>query len=192
MSRSRPASDVIERRTRHHPRPLPHHRQDRRGRHGGGVSSARYQARPGGADDPTGRFQLVRGATGLSGRDLQEIRGLHDRWIASELKGDASGVLRLCADDVQWLVPGSGLVVGKEAGRELLAASDVEIRDIQTADIEIRGNGNFAYKTSTYRTRWASTGSSELGVTRGTHLWILRKTDGEWRVTLVTWQPATD
>ena len=134
----------------------------------------------------------MRGATGLSSRDLQEIRDLHDRWIASELEGDASGVLGLCADDVQWLVPGSGLVVGKEVGRELLAASDVEIRDIQTTNIQIRGNGNFAYKTSTYCTRSASTGSLELGVTRGTHLWILRKTDGEWRVTLVTWQPATD
>ncbi len=134
----------------------------------------------------------MRSATGLSSRDLQEIRDLHDRWIASELEGDVSGVLGLCADDVQWLVSGSGMVVGQAAGRELLAATDVEVRDIQTADIQIRGNGNLAYKTSTYCTRFSSTGSSELRVTRGTHLWILRKTDGEWRVTLVTWQPATD
>ena len=133
----------------------------------------------------------MRDATGLSSRDLQDIRDLHDGWISSELEGDVSGVLGLCADDVQWLVPGLGLVVGKAAGRELLTASDLEIRDIRTTDIQIRGSGNLAYKTSTYCTRCASTGSSELEATRGTHLWILRKTDGEWRVTLVTWQPVT-
>ena len=26
----------------------------------------------------------------------------------------------------------------------------------------------------------------------GTHLWILRETDGVWRVALVTWQPTLD
>lgn len=127
----------------------------------------------------------------LSNRDLQEIRDLHDRWIARELEGDALGVLQLCIDDVQWLVPNSGLLVGKEAARELLAEPGVEIREIQTADIRIRGSGSFAYKTSTYSTRYVVAGSSEVKVTRGTHLWILRKTDGEWQVALVTWQPAT-
>ncbi len=127
----------------------------------------------------------------LSNRDLQEIRDLHDRWIARELEGDALGVLQLCTDDVQWLVPNSGLLVGKEAARELLAEPDVQIREIQTADIRIRGSGSFAYKTSAYSTRYVAAVSSEVTVTRGTHLWILRKTDGEWQVALVTWQPAT-
>ncbi len=127
----------------------------------------------------------------LSNRDLQEIRVLHDRWIARELEGDALGVLQLCTDDVQWLVPNSGFLVSKEAATELLAEPGVEIREIQTADIRIRGSGSFAYKTSTYSTRYAAAGSSEVRVMRGTHLWILRKTDGEWRVALVTWQPAT-
>ena len=127
----------------------------------------------------------------LSNRDLQDIRDLHDRWIARELEGDALGVLRLCADDVQWLVPSLGLLVGKEAARELLAEPGVEIREIQTGDIQIRGSGSFAYKISTYSTRYSVAGSSEVRVTRGTHLCILLKTDCEWRVALVSWQPAT-
>ena len=127
----------------------------------------------------------------LSNRDLQDIRDLHDRWIARELEGDALGVLELCTDDVQWLVPNSGLLVGKESARELLAEPGVEIQGIQTADIRILGSGSFAYKTSTYSTRYAAAGNSEVRVARGTHLWILRKTDGKWQVALVTWQPAT-
>ena len=126
----------------------------------------------------------------LSHRDLQEIRNLHDRWIARELDGDVLGVLQLCTDDVQWLVPNSELLVGKVAARELLAEPGVEIREIQTADIQIRGSDSFAYKTSTYSTRYAAAGSSEVRVTAGTHLWILRRTGGEWQVALVTWQPV--
>ena len=87
----------------------------------------------------------------LSNRDLQDIRDLHDRWIARELEGDALGVLQLCTDDVQVLAPNSGLLAGKEAARELSSEPGLEIREIQTADIRIRGSGSFAYKTSTYR-----------------------------------------
>ncbi len=126
----------------------------------------------------------------LSNRDLRDIRDLHDLWIAKELEGDALGVLQLCTDDVQWLAPRLEILVGKEAARELLAEPSVEIREIQTADLQIRGSGSFAYKISTYSTRYAAAGSSDVRVTRGTHLWILRKADGQWQVALVTWQPA--
>ena len=128
--------------------------------------------------------------TELFSRDLKEIRDLHDLWIAKELEGDALGVLTLCTDDVQWLVPNAGLVAGKVAARELLAEPGVEIQDIQTDDISIHGDGSLAYKTCTYRTRYTADGSVELSTAAGTHLWILRKTDGVWRVALVTWQPA--
>ncbi len=126
----------------------------------------------------------------LSNRDLQNIRDLHDLWIAKELEGDALGVLQLCTDDVQWLAPNSELLTGKVAAKELLAEPGVEIREIQTGNIRIRGSGSFAYKTATYSTRYAIAGSSEVRVMRGTHLWILRKTGSEWQVALVTWQPA--
>ncbi len=126
----------------------------------------------------------------LSDEDLREIRRLHDQWIAKETEGDALGVLDLCTDDVQWLVPESGLLVGKVSALEVLSEPGVEIREIETADVRIRGSGSFAYKTSTYCTHYASAGTSEVKVMAGTHLWILRKTNGRWRVALVTWQPA--
>ncbi len=127
----------------------------------------------------------------LSNRDLQDIKDLHDLWIAKEVEGDAVGVLELCTDDVQWLAPGLEILVGKDAARNLLVEPSVEIREIQTGDLRIRGSGSFAYKTSTYSTRYAAAESTELRVARGTHLWILRKTDGRWQVALVTWQLAT-
>ncbi len=126
----------------------------------------------------------------LSSRDLEEIRDLHDRWIAKELEGDALGVLKLCTDDVQWLAPNAGPVAGKVAARELLAEPGVEIQKIQTDDISIHGDGSLAYKTCTYRTSYTTDRSVELRTAEGTHLWILRKTDGVWRVAFVTWQPA--
>ncbi len=126
----------------------------------------------------------------LSSRDLEEIRELHDRWIAKELEGDAPGVLKLCTDDVQWLAPNAGPIAGKVAARELLAEPGVEIQNIQTDDIRIHGDGSLAYKTCTYRTSYTTGESVELRTEVGTHLWILRKTDGVWLVAFVTWQPA--
>ncbi len=128
----------------------------------------------------------------LSNEDLREIRYLHDQWIAKEMEGEPLCVLDLCTDDVQWLVPESGLLVGKASALEILTEPGVEIRAIETADVQIRGSGAFAYKTCTYCTRYTSAGSAEVKVTTGTHLWILRKTDGVWRVALVTWQPAVN
>ena len=74
----------------------------------------------------------------LSSRDLEEIRDLHDRWIAKELEGDALGMLKLCTDDVRWLGPNAESVAGKVAVRELLAEPGVEIQGIQTDDVSIQ------------------------------------------------------
>jgi ketosteroid isomerase-like protein len=130
--------------------------------------------------------------TTLSKDDVRVIRCLHDQWIAKEAGGDTVGVLDLCTDDVQWLVPEAGLLVGKAAARDLLTQPGVEIREIETADVQIRGSGIFAFKTSAYRTHYASGSESDGSVMTGTHLWILRKADGEWRVVFVTWQPTLD
>lgn len=127
----------------------------------------------------------------LSEDDGQQIKDLHDRWVACELAGDVQGLLQLCTDDVQWLVPDRGLLIGKAAARALLAEPGAQLRAIETADVRIRGGGSFAYKTSNYSTRYTVADGSEVRVNRGTHLWILRKTDGEWQVALVTWQAAT-
>jgi ketosteroid isomerase-like protein len=74
----------------------------------------------------------------------------------------------------------------REAGRQLLQAGRVELLDIRAGDLRIEHSGELAFKTSRYETRYRAGEQDE--VARGTHLWILRREGGAWRVALVTWQ----
>ena len=119
--------------------------------------------------------------------DLDEIREVHDAWLAAELRGDIDGILRLCTPDVRWLVPGRPVLEGREAGRELLQAPQVELLGLWTGDVRVEQSGELACKTSRFETRYGA-GEQEK-IARGTHLWILRREGAGWRVALVTWQP---
>jgi uncharacterized protein (TIGR02246 family) len=116
----------------------------------------------------------------------EAIRQVHDAWIAAELRRDIEGVLRLCTADVRWLVPGCSTLEGREAARHLLQAAQGELLDLRAGDLRIEHSGELAFKTSRYETRYRLDGRER--VTRGTHLWILRREGGAWRVALVTWQ----
>jgi uncharacterized protein (TIGR02246 family) len=117
---------------------------------------------------------------------FEAIRRLHDAWIAAELRGDSEAVLCLCTPDVRWLVPGRPPLEGREAARQLLRAAQVDLLDIRTSDVRVEHSGELALKTSRYETRYRAGGQER--VARGTHLWILRREGGTWRVRLVTWQ----
>jgi uncharacterized protein (TIGR02246 family) len=114
------------------------------------------------------------------------IRQVHDAWLAAELRGDVEEVLRLCTSDVRWLVPGRPMVEGREAVRQLLQATHVELLDIRAVDVRVEHSGELASKTSRYETRYRA--GRQDRVARGTHLWILRREGVAWRVALVTWQ----
>ncbi len=116
------------------------------------------------------------------------VRQLHEAWLAAELSGDIEGVLALCTSDVRWLAPGSGMLVGLEAGRRLLTDTQVELENIVASDLHVEISGELAYKTSRYETRYRLPGEGKLHLARGTHLWILRRERAEWRVALVSWQ----
>jgi ketosteroid isomerase-like protein len=117
---------------------------------------------------------------------LNEIRHVHDAWIAAELRGDMETVLHLCTPDVRWLVPGRPIMEGREAGRQLLQAPQIELLALRTTDIWVEQSGDLACKTSRYETRYRTGKEEKIG--RGTHLWILRRHGAVWRVALVTWQ----
>jgi uncharacterized protein (TIGR02246 family) len=117
---------------------------------------------------------------------FEPIRQVHEAWLAAELRGDVEDILRLCTPDVRWLVPGRRVLEGREAGRQLLQAADAELMDIRTGDLRVEHSGELAFKTSRYETRYRAGGQER--VTRGTHLWILRREGLAWRVALVTWQ----
>jgi ketosteroid isomerase-like protein len=113
---------------------------------------------------------------------------VHEAWVAAELSGDIERVLSLCTSDVRWLAPDSEIVVGREAGRRLLTNTQVELRNIMASDVHVEISGDLAFKTSRYETHYRLRGQKTLHIARGTHVWILRREEAEWRVALVTWQ----
>ena len=117
---------------------------------------------------------------------LVAIRQIHEAWLAAELRGDVESILRLCTDDVRWLVPGHPVLEGREAGRQLLRPPQVELLGLRAEDVRIEQSGELACKTSRYETRYRTGGWERIA--RGTHLWILRREGMGWRVALVTWQ----
>lgn len=123
--------------------------------------------------------------TALSDQDLYNIKDLHRRWIAKELEGDEPAVVDLCTADVKWLVPDAPPIVGKDEIAKYLATHHVKIETIDVSDPAIEGSGTIAYLTSNYRACFVSEGLLEEA--KGTHLWVLRKEDNEWRVAVVTW-----
>jgi ketosteroid isomerase-like protein len=118
--------------------------------------------------------------------EFDAIRRVQEAWLAAEHRGDIEGVLALCTPDVRWLVPGIGLLVGPEAGRQLLSESQGKLEAITVTEVRIEVSGGLAYKTGRYEAR--SRVHGEAQVSRGTHLWILRRERASWRVALLTWQ----
>ncbi|HZI86071.1 MAG TPA: nuclear transport factor 2 family protein [Pyrinomonadaceae bacterium] len=123
----------------------------------------------------------------LSERDLVEINELHDKWIGTELAGNSSQLVDLCAEEIQWIAPDARPLRGKEAIAQYLEATTVELRQVDLDDVLIGGSDMTAYLTSNYRTRFSSKGHSEIHEATGTHLWIFRKIDGKWQIVVVAW-----
>jgi len=126
----------------------------------------------------------------FSDQDHDAILTIHDRWIAEEIAGNGLAVLQYCTDDVRWWVPGGREVVGKDAARQLLMPAGITIHSITTSDVRVEGSGGLAYKTAAYESRYMVEASGETHTECGRHVWVLRRAGAEWKVALVTWQPA--
>jgi uncharacterized protein (TIGR02246 family) len=126
--------------------------------------------------------------TELLDRDVDEIKALHNQWIDLELSGGSSRLVDLCTEDIQWIPPNSPPLAGRQAIAEYSDNNQVDVKEIEITNLSIRGSGSVAYLTSDYLTQFLTHDSPEVHSARGTHLWILRKTEsGEWRVAVVTW-----
>ncbi|MEW6494933.1 MAG: nuclear transport factor 2 family protein [Cyanobacteriota bacterium] len=125
----------------------------------------------------------------LPKEDVEAIKPIHQKWIEAEKQGRSLDVLQYCTDDVRWMVPNSEVLIGKETARSLLDDEEIEIVNISTEGVEIRGSSEVAYKTSRYTTQFRMKGIDTIQVSSGTHLWILHKQENrQWQVALVTWQ----
>lgn len=129
----------------------------------------------------------VNNAFELTQRDVREIKDLHDAWIAKELAGHSSQLLDLCAEEIQLIPPDMRPLCGKEAIARYLEDDKVALQQVDVDDVFVSGSDTTAYLTSNYRTRYLAAGASEIHEATGTHLWVLRKQDGKWRVVVVTW-----
>ena len=124
----------------------------------------------------------------LSGQDVDSIREIHNRWIRAELAGDSSCIVELCADDVRWMPPNAPPLVGKHAIANYLNDDTVGLKQIQVKDVVIHGSGSLAYLSGNYHSQFVVSGGFVMQEARGTHLWIVRKTEcGEWRVAVLAW-----
>jgi ketosteroid isomerase-like protein len=120
-------------------------------------------------------------------QDLESIKDLHRRWLSLELDGRGAEVVELCTDDVRWLPCDAPPMIGKDEIAQYLAAHQVKVVAIDITDLSVHGSGSFAYLTSNYRTQYVTATHSEPHESKGTHLWILRKENDEWRVAVVAW-----
>jgi ketosteroid isomerase-like protein len=126
--------------------------------------------------------------TELLDQDVDKIKEVHNRWMELELSGENSKLVDLCTEDIQWLVPNASPIAGKEAIANYLDTNRVDVKEIDLTNLSIHGSGSLAYLTSDYRTRFLTPGHSEMHEARGTHLWVLRKSDRHvWRVAAVAW-----
>lgn len=125
----------------------------------------------------------------LPDEDVRAIEAVHERWIVMEKAGDATAVLDLCADDIVWMPPDAEPLRGRQAIRCWLSGPRVLIDEIEISRLAIAGGGRVAWKTCDFVTVSRSADAATSTVTRGSHLWILRRQDdGQWRVVVVTWR----
>jgi ketosteroid isomerase-like protein len=119
--------------------------------------------------------------------DVREIEHIHSSWIEFEVAGEDSRLLALCADDIEFWPPDAQPLVGRAAVLAQLERGTTRIHGIEISDRHIRGSGEIAYLTASYKTTFSSAGDSTPRQALGSHLWILMKRAGSSLVTLVSW-----
>ncbi len=118
---------------------------------------------------------------------VREIERVHSRWIEFEVAGEDRRLLTLCADDIEFWPPDAQPVRGRTAVLAQLVHGTTRIHGIEISDRCIRGSGEIAYLTASYKTTFSSAEDSIPREALGSHLWILQKRSGSWLVTLVSW-----
>ena len=134
--------------------------------------------------------------TGASSRqemDLAAIEQLHRRDAAASKSGDVASLAALWTDDAVALPPGEAPVVGIEAIRKWLAASQpdpsaVEIVDyvLEFKEVTIRGEEAIEWGRSSVALR--PRGAASILRASGNLMRVLkRQADGSWKVSRSVW-----
>ena len=118
---------------------------------------------------------------------VREIERIHSSWIEFEVAGEHHNLMALCPDDIELRPPDAQPLVGRTAGLAHFVHGTTRIHGIEISDRCIRGSGEIAYLTASYKTTFSSAEDSTPRKAIGCHLWILQKRSGPWLVTLVSW-----
>jgi ketosteroid isomerase-like protein len=118
---------------------------------------------------------------------VREIEQIHSSWMEHEVAGENSGVMALCADDIELWPPNAQPLFGRAAVSAQMARGTTRIHRIEITDRRIRGSNEIAYLTASYKTTFSSAEGPTAIQALGSHLWILRKQAGTWLVALVSW-----
>lgn len=118
---------------------------------------------------------------------VREIERIHSRWIEFEIAGEDRRLLTLCADEIEFWPPDTQPVRGRTAVLAHFVGGTTRIHGIEISDRCIRGSGEIAYLTASYKTTFSSAEDSTPRKAIGCHLWILQRRSGSWLVTLVSW-----
>jgi ketosteroid isomerase-like protein len=116
----------------------------------------------------------------------REIIIIHDEWIRLEQQGDIDSLEKFLTNDVICIPEGGVRIEGKADFLNFLKTDEVQIIEIKTENLEIRGNEQIAYKVADFETRFVLDGSESY--ISGTHLWILKKEDSVWKIDVITWK----
>lgn len=122
-----------------------------------------------------------------------QLLQVHQDWIDAEVHGDIRRLLSLCTEDIQFLVPDGELIAGKDAVQAFLEGDDPPVLSVDTSDLHFEVCEKLAFKTCRFISRLgvAGGGGSETTIA-GFHAWLLRRLEGRWLVSFVTWHLASD
>jgi uncharacterized protein (TIGR02246 family) len=123
----------------------------------------------------------------LTEDDRRQIEQIHSSWIEFEIAGANENLMKLCADDVEFLPSDGQPVCGRAEVAAQFAQGTRRVQSIEISACRIRGSNEIAYLTAHYKTILFSVEQSAPKELLGSHLWILEKRDGVWLVTLVSW-----
>ena len=91
---------------------------------------------------------------------VREIGRIHSSWIAFEVTGKDRRLLTLCADDIEFWPPDAQPILGRAAVLAQLGRGSKRIQAIEIGNRRIRGSGEIAYLTASYKTVFSSAGCS--------------------------------
>jgi uncharacterized protein (TIGR02246 family) len=119
--------------------------------------------------------------------DKDQIMALHNAWMDAEQRGDVDAMLSLCSSDIRLIPPDLPILQGKQAIREFLQAPQESINRINISNIHVEIGGTLALKTASFVSEFRGISNSQVKTIQGSHLWVLRREDSEWRIIIVAW-----